>query len=215
LPDGTAPEVGLQARAVVERPAAEGDPYTAVLLELTARRIPDTRPTAMPPVVGCGTITALPDVPPIGTWTIDVPVAGSYDLAVTADTRIAPRGATPQVDEKACFKATQTAGGLVARTIELKPRSLARDTRPVRKVVLLGGTVVGLLPEDRSGDWTLIIANDKGDQTEIGVTSATRIVGEPADGVRVTVRATRMTDAAGVVTLVADKIVVRGHKDDV
>ena len=208
VPPGATPAVGDTARVVAQKPKQAGDPLLAVILNLAdGPRQPGDPPTE-PRKHVCGTIAALPADPHDGTWTVSVPKVADYALIVTADTAITPPDATPQVGGGVCFEARQTDQGWLALSIHLNARPEPGRGMPGPKMLVIHGTVVGPLPADRSGDWTLELAVAGAENQLILVTKDTRIAGDLAEGAKVMVHAHRVADAAGTRTLVADKIAV-------
>jgi len=205
-PSGATPAVGDQARAVVQKPKAEGDPLRAVVLVLGGGPKPPGEPKDPNAVHGCGTITALPADPFLGAWTISVPNVADYNLTVTAYTKISPKDATPALNGMACFKAQPTDAGLVAKNIDLEPKHEPGEGKPEHKGIVVRGTVADPLPGDRSGDWTLTVAVEGAPNQTVLVTKDTEIHGDLAVGAVVVVHARQVTDAAGAQTLVADEI---------
>jgi hypothetical protein len=206
VPAGATPEVGDHAVVVAEKPANEGDPLVAKVLNLAKRALPGV-PKEKAVLHVCGTITVLPiDDPHDGTWTVTVATTATpYDLIVTADTEITPKDATPAVGGAVCAEARQTDAGWLALKIHLtqvKPG----EGKGEHKAIVIRGKIVDPLPDNRSGDWTLVVAVEGAANQSILVTKDTKIEGELAVDALVVVVAKKTTDAAGVETLVAEAI---------
>jgi len=214
VPPGATPAIGDTVHAVAQKAKTPGEPLVAVVLNLAAgQRGPDD-PATPPNKRVCGTIAALPADPLNGTWTVTVPNVAAYQLIVDADTKITPQDAAPEVGGALCFQARQTDLGWLALSIHLDAKAKPGGDKHGSKALVIHGTVVGPLPEDRSGDWTLDLAIEGADNQLILVTKDTQIAGELVAGAKVVVHAQWVTDAVGGRTLVAEKIAVCDDSPD-
>jgi hypothetical protein len=200
VPAGTVPAVGLKVHAVVTGPSS-GGVYSALQLVFGDGRGHDGQKHELH---ACGTIATLPADPLNGEWTLTVSDIATYKFTVNGDTHISPAGTTPAVGQMACFEAAQTTTGWVAKSVELKvPHAGGGEHHGVE----IEG-VIKTLPDDRSGDWTLVVTVDGGSDVSILVNKDTVINGTLAVGAQVSVKAEKHTDSAGTETLVALKVEV-------
>lgn len=213
VPSGETPEVGDAARAVVRVERGEGADRipVAVTLNLAGEARPPQPGRERIAVRLHGTIAALPDDPHDGVWTVTVPGVADCDLLVDRDTKITPPDVAPEVGQEIAFTARQTEQGWLALAIQLEPRAgLGEGRTPRPAMVVLRGTVADL-PEDRSGEWTLVVAVAGGADRSVLVTPDTVVDGELAVGAGVVVQAQARIEADGSRALVAKHIKVVEH----
>jgi hypothetical protein len=216
VPEDREPEVGMVAKAVFA-PRVEGTDGPRVALRLILpRRAPDggSEPPRDRPAMrvhACGVIASLPDAFHSGPWTLTVEGVGPVTFHVTGDTHIKPADLLPAVGMTACINAHVTADGNVADVVELRR---PRGDRPADRKVELRGVVVEL-PEDRSGEWTLLLqVRGREEPVHITVNADTEIRGDLANGKTVVVLARQEARSDGL-ALTAEKIIVQaGNQGD-
>jgi hypothetical protein len=166
----------------------------------------------------CGTITALPDNPAAGQWTLHAGDLGDISFEVNANTTVTPPDVLPAVDMRACANLSGDADARVAEQVQLHPvrDGGGRDHDRPRRLVELRGTVAAI-PDDTSGEWTLSLAlADQDAPVDILIDADTAIRGELAIGTHVIVQATvQASDAGDVLTAVRVLVVTadagKGH----
>jgi hypothetical protein len=206
----------MLAKAVFAPPTDDSaGPRVALRLILPRARDGNEPPRDRPAmrVHACGVIAALPDVVGGGTWTLTVEGVGPVVFHLTAETHIAPPDLVPAVGMSACITGHVTADGNVADKIELR-RPRGHDRPPEQRRVELRG-VIGALPDDRSGEWTLLLqVRGRDAAVEITVNGDTEIKGaELAQGKTAVVLARQEGSDPAAVVLIAEKVIVQETHD--
>ncbi|MFN2114812.1 MAG: hypothetical protein ACK2T6_03790 [Anaerolineae bacterium] len=172
VPRGATPAEGMRATALVTQPTTEGDPYPALVLVLKAA--PERRKRHV-----CGEISALPDDPQDGAWTVTGPDGGEFTFEATAKTRISPRHVQPEVGGSACVYAYSSADGWEARSIQVRPAPNERSgSGDDHRAVHVSGEVAAV--SDDGSVWTIDPGEDE-DAVELTVDEHSKIVGLDAD----------------------------------
>jgi hypothetical protein len=202
--------VGLEVKAIL-LPALPDELAVAAQLILKDDDDDDEEDDRRRKMHACGTIATLPTDPHNGTWTVTVKDIGDFSFLVNADTELKPDGATPAVGDRACFEAHQTDSGWLAEEVELKDQDEDDDHGHHARRVELNG-IIKTLPDDRSGEWDLVLTlAGRGDVT-IHVDQDTEIEGDLAVGAHVGVRAEVEVDNGGNESYLAERIKLLGEK---
>jgi hypothetical protein len=210
VPPGVVAAVDLEAKAVVT-PTDEDGVFEALHLVLGARPDKPGQDPTHRPVRACGTIASLPADPADGEWTVSVPDHDDYTFTVNEDTKITPRDATPAVGDAVCFLARHSQGVLVAESIQLRPGGEDDEDDEAHEVVLHG--TIKTLPDDLSGEWTLVLEVPGRGDVSVQVNADTEIEGELAVGAKVVVKAEASEDDDGNEVLTALEIKVRARHE--
>lgn len=201
--------VGLKVKAIL-LPAKTGEIAVADQLILKDRDDDDDDDEGRK-MHACGSIATLPTDPRDGSWTVTVKDVGDFSFLVNGDTELKPKDAVPAVGDRVCFEARQTDSGWLAKEVELKDADDDGDEDDHRKKVELKGLIQSL-PDDRSGEWDLVLTLEGRGDVTIHVNQATEIEGDLAVGARVAVRAKVTVDGGGAESYLAERIKLVGEK---